>query len=73
MIAVREQPRRHAGPAHLGLIEGALIKNPDERFPSATVMSALDDAFLSIDHVRRNHKAVRAHVYSRVRHGEDDD
>ncbi|HEY6034426.1 MAG TPA: serine/threonine-protein kinase [Kofleriaceae bacterium] len=39
-------------PQLVALIEGALIKNPDERFPSATVMmSALDDAFLSIDHV----------------------
>jgi len=39
-------------PQLIGLIEGALIKNPDERFASATVMmSALDDAFLSIDHV----------------------
>jgi serine/threonine-protein kinase len=39
-------------PQLVALIEGALIKEPDERFPSATVMmSALDDAFLSIDHV----------------------
>ena len=39
-------------PQLVALIDGALVKNPDERFPSATVMmSALDDAFLSIDHV----------------------
>ncbi|MEO8554008.1 MAG: serine/threonine-protein kinase [Kofleriaceae bacterium] len=39
-------------PQLVALVEGALIKEPDERFPSATVMmSALDDAFLSIDHV----------------------
>jgi serine/threonine protein kinase len=39
-------------PQLVALIEGALIKDPAERFASATVMmSALDDAFLSIDHV----------------------
>jgi serine/threonine protein kinase len=39
-------------PQLIALIEGALIKDPDHRFASATIMmSALDDAFVSIDHV----------------------
>jgi len=39
-------------PQLIALIEGALVKDPDHRFPSATIMmSALDDAFVSIDHV----------------------
>jgi eukaryotic-like serine/threonine-protein kinase len=34
------------------LVDGGLAKNPDDRFPSATVMmAALDDAFKSIEHV----------------------
>ena len=36
-------------PAIEALIGGALVKKPDDRFPSATVMrAALDDAFLSL-------------------------
>lgn len=39
-------------PQLIALIEGALVKDPDHRFPSAPIMmSALDDAFVSIDHV----------------------
>jgi hypothetical protein len=39
-------------PQLIALIEGALIKDPEHRFPSAAIMmSALDDAFVSIDHV----------------------
>jgi serine/threonine protein kinase len=39
-------------PQLIALIEGALVKDPDHRFPSAKIMmSALDDAFVSIDHV----------------------
>lgn len=39
-------------PQIVGLVEGALIKNPAERFASADVMiAALDDAFSSIDHI----------------------
>jgi hypothetical protein len=34
------------------LVDGALIKDPARRFPSAEVMmQALDDAFYSIDHL----------------------
>jgi eukaryotic-like serine/threonine-protein kinase len=34
------------------LVDGGLVKDPEHRFPSAEVMMrALDDAFLSIDHV----------------------
>jgi len=37
-------------PPLLALVEGALIKNPDDRFPNAQVMIAvLDDAFQSLD------------------------
>jgi eukaryotic-like serine/threonine-protein kinase len=39
-------------PQLIALIEGALIKDPEQRFSSAAIMrSALDDAFVSIDHV----------------------
>jgi serine/threonine-protein kinase len=39
-------------PHLIALVEGALIKDPDQRFPSADVMiAALDDAFQSIDHI----------------------
>jgi len=39
-------------PQLVALVEGALIKDPAQRFPSADVMiMALDDAFQSIDHV----------------------
>ena len=39
-------------PQLVAVIEGALIKNPNERFASAAVMiAALDDAFQSINHV----------------------
>ena len=39
-------------PQVVALVEGALIKDPEQRFPSADVMMlALDDAFQSIDHV----------------------
>ena len=39
-------------PQLVALVEGALIKDPEQRFPSAAVMvSALDDAFQSIDHI----------------------
>jgi serine/threonine protein kinase len=39
-------------PQLIALVEGALIKDPDQRFPSAAVMvSALDDAFQSLDNV----------------------
>jgi len=39
-------------PQLVALVEGALIKDPEQRFPSADVMMmALDDAFQSIDHV----------------------
>ena len=39
-------------PQLIALVEGALIKEPEHRFASAEIMmSALDDAFLSIDHV----------------------
>ena len=35
-----------------GLVDGALVKDPSHRFPSAAVMrNALDDAFYSIDHL----------------------
>jgi eukaryotic-like serine/threonine-protein kinase len=41
-----------ATPEVCALIEGALVKDPAHRFPSATVMiAALDDAFYSIDHL----------------------
>ena len=34
------------------LVEGALVKNPDDRFPSSEVMiAALDEAFRSLDHL----------------------
>jgi len=40
-------------PQLIVLCDGALAKNPDDRFPSTeAMMAALDDAFLSIDHVR---------------------
>jgi serine/threonine-protein kinase len=39
-------------PQVIALVEGALIKDPDQRFPSADVMiAALDDAFQSLDHL----------------------
>ena len=39
-------------PQLVALIEGGLIKEPENRFPSAQVMmAALDDAFYSIDHL----------------------
>jgi serine/threonine-protein kinase len=39
-------------PQLIALLDAALSKEPDHRFPSAKVMmSALDDAFVSIDHV----------------------
>ena len=39
-------------PQMIALVEGALIKDPEQRFPSAAVMvAALDDAFQSIDHI----------------------
>jgi serine/threonine protein kinase len=39
-------------PQIIALVEGALIKNPAERFASAEMMiAALDDAFSSIDHI----------------------
>ena len=39
-------------PQLIVLCEGALAKKPEERFPTAeAMMAALDDAFLSIDHV----------------------
>jgi serine/threonine-protein kinase len=41
-----------ATPEVCALVEGALIKDPVHRFPSAEVMmAALDDAFYSIDHL----------------------
>jgi hypothetical protein len=39
-------------PQLVALIEAALSKDPNDRFPSAeTMMAALDDAFLSLDAV----------------------
>ena len=39
-------------PQLCALVEGALVKDPKHRFPSADVMiAALDDAFYSIDHL----------------------
>ncbi len=39
-------------PQLVALVEGALIKDPEQRFPSARVMMmALEDAFQSLDHV----------------------
>jgi serine/threonine-protein kinase len=39
-------------PQLIALIEGALVKNPDDRFPTAQVMiDVLDDAFCSLDNV----------------------
>ncbi|MBA3455508.1 MAG: serine/threonine protein kinase [Deltaproteobacteria bacterium] len=39
-------------PQLLGLVEGALIKDPAQRFASAAMMvTALDDAFQSLDHI----------------------
>jgi eukaryotic-like serine/threonine-protein kinase len=39
-------------PQLIALVEGALIKDPEQRFPSAQVMMmALEDAFQSLDHV----------------------
>ena len=39
-------------PQLVALVEGALIKDPEQRFPSAQVMMmALEDAFQSLDHV----------------------
>ncbi len=39
-------------PEVVALVEGALIKDPDHRFPSAgAMMGALDHAFASLDHV----------------------
>ena len=39
-------------PQLIALVEGALIKDPEQRFPSAAVMiMALDDAFQSLDNV----------------------
>ncbi len=39
-------------PNMIALVEGALIKDPAQRFPGASMMmAALDDAFRSIDHV----------------------
>ena len=47
---VRDAP--WATPEVCVLVEGALIKDPAHRFPSAEVMiAALDDAFYSIDHL----------------------
>jgi eukaryotic-like serine/threonine-protein kinase len=41
-----------ATPAVCALVEGALVKDPAHRFPTASVMiAALDDAFYSIDHL----------------------
>ena len=41
-----------ATPAMVALVEGALIKDPANRFPTATAMSAaVDHAFASIDHL----------------------
>jgi serine/threonine-protein kinase len=49
MLAKREP---WCTPQLIALCEGGLAKEPDHRFPSATVMTAaLDDAFTSIDHV----------------------
>ncbi|HEX7842706.1 MAG TPA: serine/threonine-protein kinase [Kofleriaceae bacterium] len=46
---------RHAAwatPEMCALVDGALVKDPAQRFPSAEVMiQALDDAFYSIDHL----------------------
>ncbi len=43
---------RWCTPQVVALVEGALIKDPNDRFPNAQVMMmALDDAFRSIDHV----------------------
>lgn len=39
-------------PQLVALIDGALTKDPEHRFPSAAVMmQALEDAFLSLDHI----------------------
>ncbi|MBS1121961.1 MAG: serine/threonine protein kinase with repeat [Deltaproteobacteria bacterium] len=39
-------------PQLVALVEGALVKEPEHRFPSAAVMTAaLDDAFGSLDHL----------------------
>jgi len=39
-------------PQLVALVEGALVKEPEDRFASAAVMTAvLDDAFASLDHV----------------------
>jgi hypothetical protein len=39
-------------PQLVALIDAGLSKEPDQRFPNAKVMMlALDDAFVSIDHV----------------------
>jgi len=39
-------------PQLIALVEGALIKDPEQRFPStAVMMMALEDAFRSLDHV----------------------
>jgi serine/threonine protein kinase len=41
-----------ATPAVVALVEGALVKEPDHRFPTAAAMTAaLDHAFASIDHL----------------------
>ncbi len=43
---------RWVTPQLIVLVEGALAKDPDHRFPSTTAMiAALDDAFYSMDHV----------------------
>jgi serine/threonine protein kinase len=50
-----EDVTRHAAwatPEMCALVDGALVKDPAQRFPSAEVMiQALDDAFYSIDHL----------------------
>ena len=49
MLAKREP---WCTPQLVAVVDAALSKEPDHRFPSAKVMmSALDDAFVSIDHV----------------------
>src|SRR5260221_591985 len=49
MLAKREP---WCTPQLIALCEGGLAKDPEHRFPSAPVMmAALDDAFVSIDHV----------------------
>jgi hypothetical protein len=39
-------------PQLMALVDGALAKEPEHRYPNAQVMmAALDDAFYSLDHV----------------------